>query len=151
MTYSVLVVDMFKAPLKESKHTVGGFATLELAREYARRRTWGAVEEQRRRHVAGADEVKRRWFQFGKNCSVADSLQIYAEPCGRSRRADHLSHRLTMAHRYRKSRHAPLPPIQRKRMVGIRMTIQVRIIMVDVEATPVRQGGAVWDTQYART
>jgi hypothetical protein len=36
MTYSVLVVDMFKAPLKESKHTVGGFATLELAREYAR-------------------------------------------------------------------------------------------------------------------
>ena len=41
MTYSVLVVDMFKAPLKESKHTVGEFATLELAREYARGRTWG--------------------------------------------------------------------------------------------------------------
>jgi hypothetical protein len=36
MTYSVLVVDMFKAPLKESKHTVGGFATLELARANTR-------------------------------------------------------------------------------------------------------------------
>ena len=34
MTSSVLVVDMFKAPLKESKHPVSGFATLELAREY---------------------------------------------------------------------------------------------------------------------
>ena len=77
MTYSVLVVDMFKAPLKESKHTVGEFATLELAREYARRRTWGAVEEQRRRHVAGADEVKRRWFQFDENCSVVDDPQHY--------------------------------------------------------------------------
>jgi hypothetical protein len=44
MTYSAMVVDMFKAPLKESKHTVGGFATLELAREYARRRTWGSAE-----------------------------------------------------------------------------------------------------------
>ncbi|HEV8552620.1 MAG TPA: hypothetical protein VGR65_04425 [Casimicrobiaceae bacterium] len=77
MTYSVLVVDMFKAPLKESKHTVGGFATLELACEYARRRTWGSVEEQRRRHVAGADEVKRRWFQFGEDCSVVDDPQYY--------------------------------------------------------------------------
>ena len=74
MTYSVLVVDMFKAPLKESKHTVGGFATLELAREYARRRTWGSGEEQRRRHVAGADEIKRRCYQFGKNCSVVDDV-----------------------------------------------------------------------------
>jgi len=66
MTYSVLVVDMFKAPLKESKHTVGGFATLELAREYARRRTWGSVGEQRRRHVAGADEVKGGGFSSVK-------------------------------------------------------------------------------------
>jgi len=50
MTYSVLVVDMFKAPLKESKHTVGGFATLE--------RLTGAERITRKRRQRGVWDEK---------------------------------------------------------------------------------------------
>jgi hypothetical protein len=66
--YSVLVIDMFQHDANE-EIIVRGFATIELATEYARRRTRDSVEELRQASQ-NARTLRRRWLHFGKDCCV---------------------------------------------------------------------------------
>ena len=45
--FAVAVLDMFHYQDPDEEQTITGFQTLEIAREYAKRRTWDSVEEQR--------------------------------------------------------------------------------------------------------
>lgn len=67
--YSVVVIDMFHYMGDDANTTVDGFATLELAREYARRRTRDSLEEQRDAS-SSAQDLRQRWFMFGEDCQV---------------------------------------------------------------------------------
>ena len=66
--YSVLVIDMFERNADE-EIILRGFPTLDVAREYARRRTRDSVEELRRPSQSAAD-LRRQWLSFGEDCCV---------------------------------------------------------------------------------
>jgi hypothetical protein len=66
--YSVLVIDMFHHD-DESETILRGFPTLEVACEYARRRTRDSVEELRRPSQSEA-ELRRQWLALGEDCCV---------------------------------------------------------------------------------
>ena len=84
--YSVLVFDMAHTH-DDGEHVVSGFATLDDARLYARRRTRASVEELRKPGLADA-ELRRLWYLYGEDCKVmgdgysgADDLDRFiAEP-----------------------------------------------------------------------
>jgi hypothetical protein len=65
--WSVIVIDTFHYG---DDTFVRGFPTEEIATEYARRRARDSLEEQ---HGAGtsAEELKRKWYAFGEDCSGA--------------------------------------------------------------------------------
>ncbi len=67
--YAVLVLDMFHYMDPDEQTTVSGFSSLELAREYAHRRTRDSVEEQRGAALS-AEDLRGRWFSFGEDCLV---------------------------------------------------------------------------------
>ena len=70
-TYGVMVFDMFHYMDEEENSYVGGFPTLEQAKEYARRRTRDSLEEQRPQSKGPAD-LKDLWWTFGEDCMVVD-------------------------------------------------------------------------------
>jgi hypothetical protein len=67
--YSVLVFDMAHTGLEDGEHIVPGFATLDAARLYARRRTRASVEELRKPGIAPAD-LRKLWYLYGEDCTV---------------------------------------------------------------------------------
>jgi hypothetical protein len=69
MAYSVLVTDNYRAPQEGASVLVTGFATLEAATEYARRRTRASVEELRS-SGDGADDVRSGFLLFGETSAV---------------------------------------------------------------------------------
>lgn len=66
--FCVRVLDMFHYMDEEEEIEVDGFATRELAREYARRRTRDSLEEQR--SPGSAEDVRSQWYSFGEDCVV---------------------------------------------------------------------------------
>lgn len=73
--YSVLIIDMTCDPEKD--FVIGGFPTVELANEFARRRVRDSVEELR---SAGQtrEELRRMWHAFGEDASVLGGEPHYA-------------------------------------------------------------------------
>jgi hypothetical protein len=69
MTYAILVFDMAHTGLEDGEHVVPGFATLDAARLYARRRTRASVEELRKPGIADAD-LRQLWYLYGEDCTV---------------------------------------------------------------------------------
>jgi hypothetical protein len=77
MAYSVLVTDNYRAPHEGAFVLVTGFATLEAATEYARRRTRASVEEMRS-PGNGPDDVRSAFLRFGEaSAVVAGDDRIY--------------------------------------------------------------------------
>jgi hypothetical protein len=68
-TYSVIVFDMARTGHDDGEHVVSGFATLDAARLYARRRTRASVEELRKPGIADAD-LRQLWYLYGEDCTV---------------------------------------------------------------------------------
>jgi hypothetical protein len=66
--YSVLIVNMFHYD-SDDDYTISGFPTLELAREYARRRVRDSLEELREPGMTQA-ELRKRWMTFGEDAVV---------------------------------------------------------------------------------
>ena len=66
--YSVLVIDMFHHDGAEET-IVRGFPSIELATEYARRRTRDSVEELRCPSQTSR-ALREQWLQFGEDCCV---------------------------------------------------------------------------------
>jgi len=66
--YSVLVIDMFHHDA-ENETIVRGFPTVEMATEYARRRTRDSVEELRRPSQSSRT-LREQWLRFGEDCCV---------------------------------------------------------------------------------
>jgi hypothetical protein len=67
-SYSVLILDMFHHD-PDDDYTIGGFSTLELAREFARRWVRDSVEEVRKTSQT-KEEVRSSWFTFGEDAVV---------------------------------------------------------------------------------
>ncbi|MGZ4808100.1 MAG: hypothetical protein ACXV7D_02120, partial [Thermoanaerobaculia bacterium] len=67
-TFAVLVIDMFQYDV-ENQSVIDGFPTLEMATEYARRRTRDSLEEQRG-NGQSAKELELAWRTFGEDCLV---------------------------------------------------------------------------------
>ena len=67
--FSVLVLDMYHYMDPEEEETVAGFATIELAREYAKRRTRDSLEQQRPGNTT-PQAIRSSWFMFGEDCLV---------------------------------------------------------------------------------
>lgn len=67
--YSVIVFDMAHTGQEDGEHVVSGFATLDAARLYARRRTRASVEELRKPGIADAD-LRKLWYLYGEDCKV---------------------------------------------------------------------------------
>jgi tetratricopeptide (TPR) repeat protein len=68
--HAVLVIDMFHYDPEEDI-VVGGFQTLELAREYARRRTRDSLEAHRGK-AKDREELRKMWYMSGEDCIVLD-------------------------------------------------------------------------------
>src|SRR5262245_61779768 len=67
--FNVIVLDMSHYMDPDEEQTISGFATVELAHEYARRRTRDSLEEQRPESTDHED-LRRRWHMFGEDCLV---------------------------------------------------------------------------------
>ena len=67
-TYSVLIIDNFHM-YPEHDYTIDGFPTLELAKEFARRRVWDSVESMRKPGQT-AEELREAWYQYGEAAVV---------------------------------------------------------------------------------
>ena len=65
--YSVLIIDMSYD--SEKDFVVGGFPTVELANEFARRWVRDSVEEMRAVDQTRED-LRRLWYMFGEDASV---------------------------------------------------------------------------------
>jgi hypothetical protein len=101
--YSVLVIDMFEHDA-ESETILRGFPTLELAREYARRRTRDSVEELRQASQTAGD-LRRQWLSFGEDCCV-----IGEHYCGASEVDYFVGHPATTEERDWKAIEAQIAP-----------------------------------------
>jgi len=67
-TYSVLIIDNFHMD-PEHDYTIGGFPTLELAKEFATRYVRDSVESMREPGQT-AEELRKAWYQFGEAAVV---------------------------------------------------------------------------------
>jgi hypothetical protein len=65
-TFTVTVIDMYHP---DEERIIKGFATLECAREYARRRTRDSLEELRN-SVPSVEDLGHQWHTFGEDCCV---------------------------------------------------------------------------------
>ncbi len=68
-SYSVLIIDMRHYQETGSKETIEGFPTLELAKEFARRRVRDSLEELRKPYQS-ADDLRSSWSMFGEDAIV---------------------------------------------------------------------------------
>jgi hypothetical protein len=75
-SFSVLIIDMFQHDPEED-YLIGGFPSVELANEFARRWVRDSVEEQRG-CARTKDEVRRMWHTFGEDASVLGGSPHYA-------------------------------------------------------------------------
>ena len=66
--FSVLIIDMFHHDPDED-YTIDGFASVEIAREFARRWVRDSVEEHRRPGQT-AEQLRDAWFAFGEHAVV---------------------------------------------------------------------------------
>ena len=66
--YGVLVIAMYRYDPDEDI-SVWGFPTLELATEYAKRRTRDSLEELRS-SAQSQEELRKQWYTFGEDCLV---------------------------------------------------------------------------------
>jgi hypothetical protein len=94
--YSVLVIDMFHHD-DHSETILRGFPTLEVACEYARRRTRDSLEALREPSQSDA-ELRRQWLTLGEDCCV-----IGEHYCGASEVDYFVAHPATMEERDWKS------------------------------------------------
>lgn len=77
--WRVLVFDMARTGEPDDPREVSGFATLEHAREFARRRTRASVEELRTPGMP-SDSLRRLWLHYGEDCHVvADGYRGHSE------------------------------------------------------------------------
>ena len=74
--FSVLLIEMSYQDTGEEP-LVGAFPTLELAREFARRRVRDSVEELRQPGQS-AEELRRLWHLLGEDASVIHGEPHYA-------------------------------------------------------------------------
>jgi hypothetical protein len=75
-SFSVLIIDMFQHDPEED-YVIGGFPSVELAREFARRWVRDSVEEQRATNRP-REELRRMWHAFGEDASVLGCEPHYA-------------------------------------------------------------------------
>ena len=68
-SYSVLVLDMREYRTDEWTELITGFASIEVATEYATRRIRASIEDIRETHSNPVD-IRRVWFEFGDDCVV---------------------------------------------------------------------------------
>jgi hypothetical protein len=68
-TFAVAVIDMYHHCDPDEQRTIEGFATVELAREYARRRTRDSLEELRP-SAPDPKDLGHQWHAFGEDCCV---------------------------------------------------------------------------------
>jgi len=69
MDFAVLVTDNYRVPHDGDRFVVTGFASLEGAIEYARRRTRASVEEMRPT-ARTADDLRAEFLLFGESSAV---------------------------------------------------------------------------------
>lgn len=69
MDFTVLVTDNYRVPHYGDHVVVTGFASLEGAIEYARRRTWASVEEMRPAATT-AEDLRAEFLLFGESSAV---------------------------------------------------------------------------------
>jgi nucleotide-binding universal stress UspA family protein len=69
VTYSVLIIDMAHYQDPDSERTVGGFATLDEAKAYARNRVRSSVEELRSEGQSH-EELRKLWSIYGEDAIV---------------------------------------------------------------------------------
>jgi hypothetical protein len=67
--FQVCVLQMFRFMGEGAEIYVSGFATVELAREYAKRRTRDTLEEQRPGRI-NAEDLRDHWHRWGEDCMV---------------------------------------------------------------------------------
>ncbi len=67
-SFGVLVINMFHYDPDEDT-SILGFPMLDLATEYARRRTRDSLEECRGFGLS-KEEIKKQWYTFGEDCMV---------------------------------------------------------------------------------
>ena len=79
-TWAVLVMEMGRYQDEEGESMVGGFASFERAREYARRRTRDSLEGLRKTGQT-AEELRQLWLLYGEDAMVigAPSYKGFAE------------------------------------------------------------------------
>ena len=70
-SWTVVVYDMFHEHDPEDDEVIRGFATEEIAIEFARRRIRSSVEHLRRQYPER--KLRDEWFSFGINCVVQGS------------------------------------------------------------------------------
>jgi nucleotide-binding universal stress UspA family protein len=68
-TFSVLIIDMAHYQDPDSERTVGGFATLDEAKAYARNRVQNSVEELRSEGQSH-EELRKLWSIYGEDAIV---------------------------------------------------------------------------------
>jgi len=66
--FVVLVIDMARYDPDEDT-SILGFPTVDLATEYARRRTRDSLEELRG-SAQSKEELRKQWYSFGEDCMV---------------------------------------------------------------------------------
>jgi hypothetical protein len=74
--YYVLICDMFHYLEPEHELQVDEFATLEQAREFARRRVRDSLEELRRPGQS-REELRSLWYAFGEDATVVSECGGY--------------------------------------------------------------------------
>ncbi len=67
--YRVIVCDLFNLHEPDHEVVIEGFPNREVAVEYARRRTWGSVEQMREAGLS-AEQLRNRWLALGEDCRV---------------------------------------------------------------------------------
>ncbi len=68
-SYSVLIIEMSRYMDEEGEREVRGFATWELAREFAQRWVRDSLEEQRRPGQS-CEQLRKMWLMFGDDAVV---------------------------------------------------------------------------------
>lgn len=74
--YSVLIIDMAHYMDDDSKTTIDGFPSFEMAKEFARRRVRDSLEELRKQNQ-NKEELQKSWLIYGEDAIVFDGEKKY--------------------------------------------------------------------------